>query len=62
MFLPLNHFVKNFKQIIVAALFYIGGGWYFSNLIDARALDGAARREDFAHPTYDLTVTAIASN
>lgn len=48
--------------LVFAALFYIGGGWYFSNLIDSRALDGAARREDFAHPAYDLTVTGITSN
>ena len=45
--------------LVFAALLYVGGGWYFSNLIDSRALDGAARREDFAHPTYDLTITGI---
>ena len=36
--------------LVLAALFYGGGGWYFSGLIDERGLDGNARR---AASTFD---------
>jgi len=44
---------------LVVAIFYLGGGWYFSGLIDERALDGAARRAS-TEPAYDLEVMAVA--
>jgi uncharacterized protein len=37
------------------ALFYLGGGWYFSSMIHDRALSGAERRASL-DPSYDLTV------
>jgi len=40
------------------ALFYLGGGWYFSNVLDERALDGAARRAS-TEPSYDLEVARV---
>ncbi len=43
---------------IFVAVFYLGGGWYFSNLIDERALDGAARRAS-TEPAYDLEVSRV---
>jgi pimeloyl-ACP methyl ester carboxylesterase len=39
-------------------LFYLGGGWYFSGVLNDRALDGAARRASMA-PAYDLTIASI---
>ena len=42
---------------VLAAVFYLGGGWYFSNYLHQHALSGAAKRA--AKPTYNLTVTAV---
>lgn len=42
----------------LVALFYLGGGWYFSNLIAERALDGEERRAALA-PDYDLEVESV---
>jgi alpha-beta hydrolase superfamily lysophospholipase len=42
---------------VLAAVFYLGGGWYFSGRLYERALSGAAKRA--AKPTYNLTVTAV---
>jgi alpha-beta hydrolase superfamily lysophospholipase len=42
---------------VLAAVFYLGGGWYFSGRLYQRALSGAAKRA--AKPTYNLTVTAV---
>lgn len=39
-------------------VFYAAGGWYFSGLIDERALDGHARRASL-EPDYDLEVVAV---
>jgi uncharacterized protein len=41
----------------LAAVFYLGGGWYFSGRLYQRALSGAAKRA--AKPTYNLTVAAV---
>jgi pimeloyl-ACP methyl ester carboxylesterase len=39
-------------------VFYLGGGWYFSNVIDDRALDGASRRAS-TEPAYDLEIARV---
>ncbi len=43
--------------MIVAAMFYLGGGWYFSDYLYQHALSGTAKRA--ARPTYDLNVAAV---
>ncbi|MGZ4150039.1 MAG: alpha/beta hydrolase family protein, partial [Actinomycetota bacterium] len=53
------------RRVVVAALallavFYLGGGWYFSNVIRDRALSGAERRASLAF-TPDLTVQAVTA-
>ena len=40
-------------------LFYGGGGFYFSNVLDERALDGASLRKTL-DPMYDLVVRDVA--
>ncbi len=40
-------------------VFYVGGGFYFSNVLNERALDGAARRASL-DPDYDLVVRDVA--
>jgi uncharacterized protein len=52
------------RRLLVAVLaflvlFYVGGGWYFSNVLNERALDGAARRASL-DPDYDLVVRDVA--
>jgi pimeloyl-ACP methyl ester carboxylesterase len=42
-----------------AVIFYLGGGFYFSNVLNEEALDGAARRASL-DPVYDLVVTDVA--
>ena len=42
---------------VLAAVFYLGGGWYFSGHLYQQALSGAAKRA--AKPTYNLTVAAV---
>ncbi len=39
-------------------VFYLGGGFYFSGVLNEEALDGAARRASL-DPVYDLVVTEI---
>lgn len=43
---------------LLIAVFYLGGGWYFSSVIDDRALDGASRRAS-TEPSYDLEVSRV---
>ena len=43
--------------VVLAAVFYLGGGWYFSGRLYQQALSGAAKRA--ARPTYNLTVVAV---
>jgi alpha-beta hydrolase superfamily lysophospholipase len=43
---------------LLLVVFYAGGGWYFSGLIDDRALDGASRRAS-TEPSYDLEVVRV---
>jgi hypothetical protein len=43
---------------VLAVAFYAGGGWYFSGVLNERALEGAERRASTL-PDYDLTVTAV---
>jgi uncharacterized protein len=45
--------------VVLAAVFYLGGGWYFSGRLYQQGLSGAARRA--ARPTYDLSVVAVRS-
>jgi uncharacterized protein len=45
--------------LVVAAVFYLGGGWYFSGRLYQQGLSGAAKRA--ARPTYDLSVAAVGS-
>ena len=42
---------------VLAAVFYLGGGWYFSGHLYQQALSGAAKRA--AKPTYNLSVAAV---
>jgi uncharacterized protein len=42
-------------------LFYVGGGFYFSNVLNERALDGAALRKTL-DPDYDLVVRDVAGD
>lgn len=47
--------------LVLAAVFYAGGGWYFSNLINERALDGPSMRA--GHPgDYDLHVVSLTGD
>jgi hypothetical protein len=43
---------------LLIAVFYAGGGWFFSNVLDERALDGASRRAS-TEPAYDLEVARV---
>jgi alpha-beta hydrolase superfamily lysophospholipase len=43
--------------VVVAAVFYLGGGWYFSGRLYQQGLSGAAKRA--AKSTYNLSVTAV---
>ena len=45
--------------LALLVLFYAGGGFYFSNVLNERALDGAARRASL-DPDYDLVVRDVA--
>ncbi len=44
---------------LLLLLFHGAGGWYFSNLIDERALDAASRRAS-TEPDYDLEIARVA--
>src|SRR5512132_2912926 len=44
--------------LVLAAVFYLGGGWYFSGRLYQQGLSGAAKRA--AKPTYHLNVVAVA--
>ena len=44
--------------LVLAAVFYLGGGWYFSGRLYQLGLSGAAKRA--ATPTYHLSVAAVA--
>jgi uncharacterized protein len=43
--------------VVLAAVFYLGGGWYFSGRLYQQALSGAAKRA--ARPSYNLSVAAV---
>ncbi len=43
--------------VVLAAVFYLGGGWYFSGRLYQQALSGAAKRA--ARPSYSLSVAAV---
>ncbi len=45
---------------IIAALFYGGGGWYFSNKLFTLGLSGSARRS--LKPNYDIPVLSVTSS
>lgn len=44
--------------VLVSLLFYLGGGWYFSSVLDTLALSSAAKRA--AKPSYPLRVEALS--
>jgi pimeloyl-ACP methyl ester carboxylesterase len=44
--------------LVLVALFYGVGGWYFSSVIRDRALSGAERRASL-DPSYDLVVSSV---
>ena len=43
--------------VVLAGVFYLGGGWYFSGRLYQQALSGAAKRA--ARPSYTLSVVAV---
>lgn len=45
--------------LIAAAIFYGGGGLYFSNVLNERALDGASRRKDTKLLEPDVEVVSL---
>ena len=45
--------------LIAAAIFYGGGGVYFSNVLNERALDGASRRKDTKLLEPDVEVVSL---
>ena len=45
--------------LIAAAIFYGGGGVYFSNVLNERALDGASRRKDTKALEPDVEVVSL---
>jgi uncharacterized protein len=45
----------------LALLFYLGGGWYFSGVLDKRALDGRERLSAL-EPAYDYQVVDLAAD
>jgi pimeloyl-ACP methyl ester carboxylesterase len=47
--------------LVLLAVFYLGGGWYFSNVIRDRALSGAERRASLAFAP-DLSVQAVTAD
>ena len=44
--------------LVLAAVFYIGGGWYFSNMINEQALDGPSMRASYPGD-YNLNVVSL---
>jgi hypothetical protein len=44
--------------LVLAAGFYLVGGWYFSGRLYQQGLSGAAKRA--ARPTYHLSAVAVA--
>lgn len=47
--------------LVLAAVFYAGGGWYFSNMINEQALDGPSMRASFPGD-YDLRVVSLTAD
>jgi uncharacterized protein len=48
--------------VVLSAVFYAGGGWYFANLLDERGLDGEVRRAAYLDVTLDLEIVEIEPN
>jgi uncharacterized protein len=48
--------------VVLIAVFYAGGGWYFANLLDERGLAGESRRAAFLDVTLDLEIVVIEPN
>jgi pimeloyl-ACP methyl ester carboxylesterase len=44
--------------LALAAVFYLGGGWYFSGVLNHDALDASVKRA--ATPTYDARVVSVS--
>lgn len=47
-------------MVVVVALFYLGGGWYFSGRIYTKALSGSAQRD--AMPSYTVPVVSSSAD
>lgn len=45
--------------VALIAIFYLGGGFYFSNVLDERALDGEAMRAATAELEPDVEIVRI---
>jgi dienelactone hydrolase len=48
--------------VAALALFYLGGGFYFSKVLDERALDGASMRRAAAELEPDVQVVALSAD
>lgn len=48
--------------LVLVALFYAGGGFYFSNVLDERALDAASMREDAAQLEPNVQVVSLSTD
>ena len=51
-----------FTMLLLLALFYAGGGFYFSNVLDERALDAASMREAAAELEPNVQVVTVSSD
>lgn len=52
--------IVGISLVVLVALFYLGGGWYFSNLLDERALDAAAIRVATEELEPNVEVVALS--
>ena len=48
--------------LVLVALFYAGGGFYFSNVLDERALDAASMRRAAAELEPNVQVIALSAD
>lgn len=49
-------------MVALVLVFYLGGGYYFSDVLDERALDGEARRADTATLEPNVEVVAVSDD
>jgi hypothetical protein len=48
--------------LTLLVLFYLVGGWHFSNLLDERALDADERRSSASETHYDFETVEVSDN